>query len=83
MQVWAAPAADTYVVVVQHSTDGATAWATIGTFTATGATVGAQRIVIAAGALKKYRRYLATVTGANNQTFSFTIHFWRDWTKST
>jgi len=83
LHIWTACATDTYAIVVQHSSDGSTSWSTIMTFAATGAAVTSERQTFAAAALKRYRRYLATRTGAAGNTLGFTVHFWRDPTQST
>ncbi len=77
LHVWTPPAADTYSVRVEHSTDGATAWTTLLTFTANGSTRTSEIQVVASGALKQYRRIVATRTGAAANPFGFSVFFWR------
>jgi len=83
LHVWTATASDTYVVTVEHSSNGTTGWSTIMTFAADGKTLTSERQEFAAAALKRYRRFVATRTGAAADTFGFTVHFWRDPTQST
>lgn len=64
-------ATGSWVVTIQDSADGSTGWATIGTFTAKTA-VGAQRLVIA-GTVRRYVRYVNTVTGGSSPSCTFAI----------
>lgn len=55
------------VFTVQDSADGSTGWATIATFaTVTGAT--SERVAVA-GTVRRYLRYVATLTGTGSVTF--------------
>jgi hypothetical protein len=83
LHVWTATAADTYVVKVQHSSNGTTGWGDLLTFTANGSAVTAERQTAAANSLRRYRRVLATRTGSAGNTFGFTVHFWRDPTQTS
>jgi hypothetical protein len=74
LHVWAKTTTDTYVVKVQHSTDNSS-WADLITFSADGKTLLAERQAIASGTINKYRRVVATRTGAAADTLSFTVHF--------
>lgn len=67
-----------WVIVVDDSSTGSSGWATIATFTAaTGATQ--QRLVSAAAttSVKRYLRYVATVTGGSSPTITFVLSFAR------
>ena len=77
IQVFTPTAADTYVVKVQTSDDGATSWGDWITFTVDGLTRTAQRVTHASGAVKAYRRIVATRTGGANNPFGFNVTFWR------
>jgi hypothetical protein len=68
-------AADTYTVVIEHSTAVSSGYATLMTFTLTGSTRGAERIVVASGTINKYRRVVATRTGSAGNSFGFSVHF--------
>ncbi len=70
-----AAAADTYVIKIQHSADDNT-YADLITFTANGSAITSERQVVASGTVNKYRRVVATRTGAAGNTLAFTIHFW-------
>lgn len=52
-------------VTIEDSTDGATSWATVGTFTAVSAANVEQRISLTAGTLKRYLRMVTTGTFSN------------------
>lgn len=55
-------------VTIEHSVDGATSWATLGTFTAATGTTS-QRLVIAPGtAVRRYTRVVDTVVGVGSCT---------------
>jgi hypothetical protein len=75
LHIWTKCAADTYVVKVQHSTDNNT-WADLITFVANGSALTTERQVIASGTVNKYRRVLATRTGAAANPFGYSVHFW-------
>lgn len=55
-------------VIIEHSVDGSTSWATLATFTqVTG--VGSERVVVAAGtAVRRYLRVVDDVTGTGSHT---------------
>lgn len=76
LHVWSATATDTYVIKVQHSTDNST-YADLITFTANGTSLTSERIAVASGTVNKYRRVVATRTGAAGNTLGFTVHFQR------
>jgi len=76
LHVWDICADDTYVVKVQHCATVGGAYADLITFVLDGSTLGVERQVIASGVINKYRQVVATRTGANAQTFGFTVHFW-------
>lgn len=78
LHIWDSCPSDTYEVKIQHSTDGSSGWTDLITFTLDGSTIGSERIVVAAGALKQYRRVVATRTGSAGDNFGFSVHFWRD-----
>jgi hypothetical protein len=75
LHVWDICAADTYVVKIQHSANDST-WADLVTFTLNGSALGSERVAVASGTINKYRRVLATRTGAAGQTFGYSVHFW-------
>ena len=75
LHIWTACAADTYVVKVQHSSDNNT-FADLVTFVANGSAITTERQVIASGTINKYRRVLATRTGAAANPFGYSVHFW-------
>jgi hypothetical protein len=75
LHIWRAASADTYVVKVQHSTDNST-WADLITFTANGSAITSERQSVASGTVNKYRRVLATRTGAAANPFGYSVHFW-------
>lgn len=77
LHVWTATVADTYSVRVEHSTDGSTGWTTLATFTVNGTAKTSEVQYVASGALKQYRRVVATRTGAAGNTFGFSVFFWR------
>lgn len=77
LHVWTATSTDTYSVRVEHSTDGSTAWTTLLTFTANGTAKTSEIQYVASGALKQYRRIVATRTGAAANPFGFSVFFWR------
>ena len=68
LHVTAYSVATSAVFTVQDSADGSTGWATIGTFaTVTGVTSEAITIT---GTVRRYLRYVATLTGAGSVTFA-------------
>lgn len=76
LHVWGVPT-DTYEVKVQDSTNDVD-WDDLITFSADGSALLSERQEVASGTLNKYRRVVATRTGAVGDAFSFTVHFWRD-----
>lgn len=76
LHIWTACAADTYAVKIEHSTNNV-AWSTLATFTANGSAVTSEIIEVASGALKQYRRVVATRAGAAANPFGFSVFFWR------
>jgi hypothetical protein len=75
LHIWSACAADTYVVKIQHSANNST-WADLITFTADGSAILAERQTLASGTINRYRRVLATRTGAAGNSFGLTVTFW-------
>jgi hypothetical protein len=75
LHIWTACAADTYVVKVQHSANNST-WADLITFTADGSAITSERQTVASGTINRYRRILATRTGAAADPFGFSVHFY-------
>lgn len=56
------------IITIEHSVDGATAWATLATF-ATVTAVGTERVTVAPGtAVRRYLRVVDNVTGAGSHT---------------
>jgi hypothetical protein len=76
LHIWTACASDTYVVKIQHSTTLGSGYADLLTFTLDGSAVGSERITAASGTVNKYRRVVATRTGAADDDFGFSVHFW-------
>lgn len=76
LHIWTACATDTYVVKIQHCSTLNGVYADLITFTANGSAVTSERQVIASGQIEPYRRVLATRTGAANNPFGFSVHFW-------
>jgi hypothetical protein len=76
LHVWTPPAADTYVVKIQHSDTLGSGYADLITFVANGSTRTVERQVIASGLINKYRRVVATRTGSAGNSFGFSVHFW-------
>ena len=76
LHIWKKCATDTYVVKVQHSTDDNT-YADLITFTANASIRTSERIVVASGTVNRYRRIVATRTGAAANPFGFSVHMWR------
>lgn len=76
LQVWTPTTTDTYVVKIQHATTSGGAYSDLITFTANGTTRLAERVNVASGVINRYRRILATRTGAAANPFGFTVHFW-------
>ena len=74
LHVWTATAADTYVIKVQHSSDNVN-FADLITFSADGKTLLAERQTVGSGTINKYRRVLATRTGAAANPLGFSVHF--------
>jgi len=75
LHIYAACAADTYVIKIQDSTDNIT-FADLVTFTLNGSVIGAETVKVASGTVDKYRRVLATRTGSAGNTLSFSVLFW-------
>ncbi len=75
LHIWTKCAADTYVVKVQHSTDDNT-YADLLTFTLNGSALASERILVSSGTVNRYRRVVATRTGAAANPFGFSVHFW-------
>lgn len=76
LHIWTPCAADTYVVKIEHSTQLATGYADLVTFTLDGSARAVERVTVASGTINKYRRVTATRTGAAGNTFGFSVHFW-------
>jgi hypothetical protein len=76
LHIWTPCAADTYVVVIEHSSSAGSGYAPLITFVADGSTRTVERQVIASGTINKYRRIVATRTGSAGNDFGFSVHFW-------
>ncbi len=76
LHVWTPTTTDTYVVKVQHSTTAGSGYADLLTFTANGTARAVEVQSAASGTVNRYRRVLATRTGAGAQSFGFTVSFW-------
>jgi len=77
LHIWSATSTDTYVIKVQHSTNGSTSWSDILTFSANGTAITAERQTAASATVKTYRRIVATRTGSAGDTLGFTVTFYR------
>jgi hypothetical protein len=81
LHITTASTADTYAIKVQDSADSTNGvdgtWADLVTFTLNGSAIGAERVVVASGTVDKYRKIVATRTGAAGNTLGFTVIFWR------
>ena len=75
LHIWTATSTDTYVVKIQHSTVLGSGYADLITFTANGTSITSERVAVASGTINRYRRILATRTGAGAQSFGFSVHF--------
>jgi hypothetical protein len=71
LQVFTAPATDTYSIVIEDSPNDST-WATYITFTLDGSAIGSERIVDATS-LDQWWRVVATRTGAAAQDFGLAV----------
>jgi hypothetical protein len=78
LHIWTAPAADRYVVKIQHCATEGGVYADLVTFTLDGSAVAAERVAVASGTINKYVKVVATRTGAGNNPFGFTVHFWKN-----
>ncbi len=76
LHIWTACAADTYLVKIQHSDALAGVYADLVTFTMNASVIGSEIIHVSSGVINKYRRVLATRTGAAGNNFGFTVSFW-------
>ena len=75
IHVWTPTSTDTYVVKIQHSTTLGSGYTDLVTFTVTGTSRTSERVAVASGTVNRYRRVLATRTGAAGDTFGFSVHF--------
>lgn len=75
LHIWTACATDTYVVKIQHCATIGGVYADLVTFTLNGSAIGAERVAVASGTINKYKKVLATRTGAAGDDFGFTVHF--------
>ena len=75
LHIWTPCAADTYVVTIEHSDSVGTGYSTLITFTLDGSVRASERVVVASGAIKPYRRVVATRTGSANNPFGYSVHF--------
>jgi hypothetical protein len=75
LHIWTPCAADTYAVTIEHSDSLATGYSTLITFTLNGSARASERIVVASGSVKPYRRVVATRTGAAGNQFGYSVHF--------
>jgi len=75
LHVWSATATDTYVIKIQHSSNGST-WVDLVTFTLNGTAKNSEQVTVASGTVNRYRRVLATRTGAAGDTLGFTVSFY-------
>jgi hypothetical protein len=76
LHIWSKTTTDTYVIKVQHSTALGSGYADLITFSANGTALTAERQVVASGTINRYRRILATRTGAAGDTLGFTVAFY-------
>jgi hypothetical protein len=75
LHVWTPVTNDSYAVVIQDSANGSD-WADLVTFTLDGTARNSERVTVASGAIDRYRRVVATCTGANEDPFGYSVHFW-------
>jgi hypothetical protein len=75
LHVWTPTSTDTYVVKIQHSTTLGSGYTDLVTFTLNGTSRNSERITVASGTVNRYRRVLATRTGAAGDSFGFSVHF--------
>ncbi len=76
LHIWTPCAADTYVVTVEHSTALGSGYATLLTFTSNGSARAGELVTAASGTINKYRRVVATRTGAAGNPFGYSVVFW-------
>ena len=74
--VWTPTSTDTYVVKIQHSTTLGSGYADLVTFVRDGTARGSEKVDVASGTINRYRRVVATRTGAAGDSFGFTVTFW-------
>jgi len=75
LHIWAACAADTYVVKVQDCATVDGSYNDLITFTANGSAITSERQTVASGTIDKFVRVLATRTGSAGNSFGFSVHF--------
>jgi hypothetical protein len=75
LHIWTACATDRYVIKIQHSDTLGSNYADLITFTANGSAVTSEVKAVASGTINKFRRVLATRTGAG-QTLGLSVSFW-------
>ena len=76
IHIWTPCATDTYQVKIQHSTTLGSGYADLITFTVNGSARASEVVQVASGTVNRYRRIVATRTGAAGNTFGFTVCFW-------
>lgn len=76
LHIWTPCAADTYAVVIEHSTALGSGYAPLITFTANGSTRTSEYKAVASGTINKYRRVVCTRTGTAGNDFGATVLFW-------
>lgn len=76
LHIWNPTITDIYLIKIQHSTTLGSGYVDLVTFTSTGASRTAERIVVASGVINQYRRVIATRTGVAGDSFGFSAHFW-------
>ena len=76
LHIWQACATDTYLVKIQHSTTLGSGYTDLITFTLNGSAIGSEAVTVASGTVNRYRRVIATRTGAAGNAFGFSVMFW-------
>jgi len=74
LHVWAAPASETTVFKIQHSTSLGGVYADLVTFTIDGSAVTSERVAVASGTINQFIRVLVAKS-STVQTLGFTIHY--------
>jgi hypothetical protein len=76
LHIFSPTSADSYAIVIQHSTALGSGYTDLVTFTLNGQSQTSEMVKVASGSIFRYRRAVAIRTGSAGETLGYTVSFW-------